>query len=310
MKRLKLFLFVACLAPVLPKAQGITGIYFPEIIPDAQSTSMGGAGLAVTNNPSIAIYHNASTIAFSQEVMGFTYSYADIKNDHPLHSASLFYRMGRQGKQGFTAAFRHVRAPEIVYEGSDKPLRPMAWSLGAGYFNRITESLSLSLTLQYLRAKTILNESKGTAYVDLGATYHQYLPILNQMATWSIGIQAANLGGKLDGVRLPSRLGIGSAIILPFNIQHSLQIACDIKYFFPSDYRSFETAVGAEYSFLKYGIVRAGYNFGDKDKWVGNYATLGGGIHYWPVCIDFSYALAANNSFMNRTWQLSLGIVF
>lgn len=37
---------------------------------------------------------------------------------------------------------------------------------------------------------------------------------------------------------------------------------------------------------------------------------LGGGIHYWPVCMNFSYAMASSNNFMNRTWQLSLGIVF
>lgn len=63
-------------------------------------------------------------------------------------------------------------------------------------------------------------------------------------------------------------------------------------------------------NFLKYGVVRAGYHFGDKDKGVGNYGTLGCGINFWPIRADFSYALADKDCFMRRTWQLGVGIVF
>ena len=82
---------------------------FWEITPDAQSAGMAGTGLAITDNGSTAIFHNASTIAFSQDVMGASYSYADINKDFGMHSASLFYRIGREGKHGFSVGFRHYK---------------------------------------------------------------------------------------------------------------------------------------------------------------------------------------------------------
>ena len=76
--------------------------YFLELAPDAQSAGMAGTGLAITDNGSTAIFHNASTIVFSQEVMGASYSYADINKDYSMHSASVFYKIGREGNHGFT----------------------------------------------------------------------------------------------------------------------------------------------------------------------------------------------------------------
>ena len=111
------------------------------------------------------------------------------------------------------------------------------------------------------------------------------------MASWTIGFQAANLGGKLDGQKLPARLGLGGAVDLPFSMENRLQVALDLNYLLPSEYRHLQAGIGAEYNFLKYGVVRAGYHFGDNDKGTGNYGTLGCGINFWPIRADFSYAL-------------------
>jgi hypothetical protein len=93
-------------------------------------------------------------------------------------------------------------------------------------------------------------------------------------------------------------------------MENRLQVALDFNYLLPSEIRQLQAGIGAEYNFLKYGVVRAGYHFGDKDKGVGNYGTLGCGINFWPIRADFSYALADKDSFMHRTWQLGIGIVF
>ena len=106
MKRVKHFLLASCLFPTLLGAQEMASAYFLELTPDAQSAGMAGTGLATTDNGSTAIFHNASTIAFSQEVMGASYSYAKINQDYALHSASLFYRIGREGIHGTTSGCR------------------------------------------------------------------------------------------------------------------------------------------------------------------------------------------------------------
>ena len=51
--------------------------------------------------------------------------------------------------------------------------------------------------------------------------------ILDERASWTIGFQAANLGSKLDGQKLPARLGLGGAIDLPFSMDNRLQVALD-----------------------------------------------------------------------------------
>ena len=87
MKRLKHFLLASCLLPGFLAAQGGANAYFLELAPDAQSAGMAGTGLAITDNGSTAIFHNASTIVFSQEVMGASYSYADINKDYSMHQS-------------------------------------------------------------------------------------------------------------------------------------------------------------------------------------------------------------------------------
>lgn len=312
MKRIKQILLAACLVPSLAGAQGVANAYFLELTPDAQSAGMAGTGLAITDNGSTAIFHNASTIGFSQEVMGGSYSYADINKDFAMHSASVFYKIGRLGNHGFTVGFRHFKEPvQSVDGGLNTDFRPYIWDLEAGYFRNVAKNLSLSLTLRYLQSKDWYNsDTKNSFCLDFGATYHRNMALLDEMASWSIGFQAANLGKKLDGLKLPARLGLGGAIDLPFSMENRLQVALDLNYLLPSEFNHLEASAGVEYNFLKYGVVRGGYHFGDKDKGLGNYGTLGCGINFWPIRADFSYALADKECLMHKTWQLGIGIVF
>lgn len=270
MKRVKHFLLASCLFPTLLGAQEMASAYFLELTPDAQSAGMAGTGLAITDNGSTAIFHNASTIAFSQEAMGASYSYADINKDCALHSASLFYRIGREGIHGFALGFRHFKDPKIM------DYRPRIWDLEAAYFRNVAKNLSLSLTFRYLQEKVAKEaDSKSSVALDFGATYYRNTDLLDGMASWSIGFQAANLGKKLDGQKLPARLGLGGSVDLPFSMENRLQVALDFNYLLPSEIRHLQAGIGAEYNFLKYGVVRAGYHFGDNDKGIGNYGTLG-----------------------------------
>ena len=189
--------------------------------------------------------------------------------------------------------------------------RPRIWDLEAAYFRNVAKNLSLSLTFRYLQEKVAKEaDSKSSVALDFGDTYYRNTDLLDGMASWSIGFQAANLGKKLDGQKLPARLGLGGSVDLPFSVENRLQIALDFNYLLPSEIRHLQAGIGAEYNFLKYGVVRAGYHFGDNDKGIGNYGTLGCGINFWPMRIDFSYALADKDCLMHQTWQLGFGIVF
>ena len=93
--------------------------------------------------------------------MGASYSYADINKDFGMHSASLFYRIGREGKHGFSVGFRHYKDADFHWQdGAEDHAR--AWNVEAAYFRNVAKNLSLSLTLRYLQAKAIrMRTAKG-----------------------------------------------------------------------------------------------------------------------------------------------------
>ena len=169
--------------------------------------------------------------------------------------------------------------------------------------------MALALTVRYLQAKSAFDaDNERSACIDFGVAYHQGMDLLSGMGTWTVAFQAANLGRKLDGHKLPARLGVGGSMELPFSMNHYLQVAADINYLLPSRYRQLQASVGAEYNFFQYGIVRAGHHFGDKDKGFGNYNTIGAGINFWPLKADCSYVFADKESIMHKTWLISVAI--
>ena len=145
---------VPCLLPTFLGAQGVASASFLEITPDAQSAGMAGTGLAITDNGSTAIFHNASTIAFSQDVMGASYSYADINKDFGMHSASLFYRIGREGKHGFSVGFRHYKDADFHWQdGAEDHAR--AWNVEAAYFRNVAKNLVPFINTQISAGKSL-----------------------------------------------------------------------------------------------------------------------------------------------------------
>ena len=178
-------------------------------------------------------------------------------------------------------------------------------------FQKCSQNLSLSLTFRYLQAKAAESaDSKNSVCLGLRRDLLSQYGSIGRNGFLEHWFQAANIGKKLDGQKLPARLGLGG-----YNrpaIQHRKPFAggSRLQLSAPSEIRHLQAGIGAEYNFLKYGVVRAGYHFGDKDKGVGNYGTLGCGINFWPIRADFSYALADKDCFMRRTWQLGVGIVF
>ena len=126
-----------------------------------------------------------------------------------------------------------------------------AWNLEAAYFKYSQEPVGI-INAQISTGKAYKDaDSKGSVSMDFGASYHRSMAILDEMASWTIGFRAANLGGKLDGQKLPARLGLGGAVDLPFSMENRLQVALDLNYLLPSEYRHLQAGIGAEYKLLE-----------------------------------------------------------
>ena len=98
---------------------------------------------------------------------------------------------------------------------------------------------------------------------------------------------------------------------MPFSKNHILNCALDFGYqMIPSGSSNFYAGIGAEYTCMKYAVLRAGYHLGDKDKGYDNYGSVGCGLRYHEISGDFSYLLADSDSPLKNSYQLSIGIGF
>ena len=123
-------------------------------------------------------------------------------------------------------------------------------------------------------------------------------------------MKAAGLGPDIvassgSSSRLPVRAGAGGYIRLPFSSDHVLNLAADLEYRFSAS--AFEAAAGAEYVFLKHGILRAGYHLGPPVTG-GNRAAVGCGFIAGPVRCDAAWRFAGQGP-LGNTLCLTVGLL-
>ena len=171
-------------------------------------------------------------------------------------------------------------------------------SAGLSYAHRFTGDLRAGITAKFLYQKIFVDEGSGFA-ADLGAIWNTPLDSL------SIGAALSNLGsmGVLHSERtvLPSLLRIGPAYALNLNTdQLGATVALDFVRIFPEK-RTYVNA-GGELTLTRTVAVRGGYQFGSDGRGL----TLGAGIAYGIVALDYAYARIASDLGDAHTISLSL----
>ncbi|WP_291538354.1 PorV/PorQ family protein [Bacteroides sp.] len=298
-------------------AQGVL-----ELPADARSAGMGEVCRAVSANTA-AVFQNASLIAFTTDKVGVGYGYtpafSHLQDGYRLHTIGGFVKLGKN--HGLTAGFRSYRLPESEQTGQDgvvsRIAKPGEWALEAGYFYEVIKNLSLSVNLSYVSSDLdVEGIDAGDAFCfDFGASYRQGLSWMNGRAAWTTGLSLKNIGSKLnygEGLKssLPGLCSVGGALYLPFSENHVLECGVDIDYLLPSETKGLQGSIGAEYTFLKHGLLRAGYHLADEDKGYSNYGSVGCGVRFFHLQGDFAYLLAGDESPMKNMWQVSVGFTF
>lgn len=319
LKSLIYMLLLPCLSTqAQEQAAAVPFLAFPA---DARTTGMGVTGTAMPGNYS-AVFRNAATAMFSREQMAFGYSYtpwnSDLVSGSALHTIGGYYQLNE--KQAILAGFRHFTHAKVAItdENGDftENFRPSDWSIDLGYSHKLGEHLALALTLRYLRSDmgTFGGADAASAFAfDLGAGYQKQLCADKPESYWSAGLQIANIGSKVKyletGYDLPASVRLGGSVGYPFSEKHKLTANLDLGYTeMFSDTKAPEWAIGAEYGFLQYGFVRAGYHGGNDEKNSGNYATVGCGAAFKGIHADFAYMIAPSGSPLKNTWQIAIQI--
>lgn len=324
---IKLKHIAACLfASLAVQAQAQTfevketsGASFLETLTDARSAGMGGVS-SVSEGGALGVFNNASANLFTPAKFGVgaNLSARESFSDGNLYSLGGFYNIDENNS--FSLGFRYFKNPKVDIlnlEDVTETFKPKEFAIDLGYGRKLTEHLALSVTLRYIYSDMgdYMYADKGHAFAaDLGLTYANSLSCMAG-GKWSVGLAASNFGSRLkydeEKYKLPAAVKLGGSIHLPFSEDHKLTGTVNMGYrVMPSDYTAFEAGIGAEYNLYQYGFLRAGYHVGDKDKGLGNFATMGAGVELKPVRVDFSYWAGVSDSKLKNIMFITLSAMF
>ena len=315
-------LFVVLLTTSSIKGQNIPelpGALFTEIQTDARAAAMGGTA-NITEASAMGIFNNPSANLFANNewLVGANLSTLNKEGGNNLIAISGHYNLDSQ--HGFSVGLRHYgyKGIDIINSSgiNEGKFTPKELTIDLGYGYRFTDNLALSLTARYISSDmgSYLDSKVANAFAaDVGLTYYGEM----NDGSYSIAVTASNFGSKLkysdntDGLSLPTAIKAGGSVKKLFSDDHIITAVVNAGYrVLPSDFSSFEAGIGAEYNLYRHGFLRAGYHLSDKDKGMGNFATVGAGIEFKPVRVDLSYWAGVTDQDYKSILFISLSACF
>lgn len=266
--------------------------------PDAKSLGMGGVTMT-TLSASHAIYNNPSMAIFSQSPSQISSSYFG-QEDFDAYAVTGMCR------------FDNVNLAQIGWRqylrgGGDSDM-----AVDLGYSRRIGEKWAVGIVGRYMHFRRP-DDSADALAVDLSASYALPLQLVGTYSVLRSGAKLGNLGGFLDNSdrTLPMNLTAGAALDTFLTDAHEITVGTDLGYYFsPDAVRGFQLSVGAEYNLMQLFQLRAGYHYGERREYYPSYATVGAGVRFLHLRLDFAYLFAAKDTVLHNTYSLSFGLDF
>ena len=292
MKRLIAILFALFgLAPLAAQEAA-----FPTI--DAGALGMGGITMT-TLSDAHTIYNNPAFSLFALSPMKLSTSYYG-QSDFDYYAASGYWRFDT--RNALQAGWRQYLREKGNHDSA----------LDIGYSRRLNERLAVGVVGRYMHLKRPEGDADALA-ADLCAAWSLPLEGIGSYSTVRAGVKLANLGGFFghSGRRLPAELKAGAALDTFYSDAHELTLAAEADYCFtPCALRGFRAAVGAEYALMQLLQFRAGYHFGERKSYYPSFGSLGVGVRFLHLRVDFAYLLASRDTYLHNTYSISFGLDF
>jgi hypothetical protein len=161
-----------------------------------------------------------------------------------------------------------------------------------------------------------------------------YTGVTEEAGGWNFGLALSNLGGKIgytnsatDKDYIPADLGLGTSYTTVFNEDNKLMIGLDIhkllvpappadlsdsaavadyhnksivgswfnSFSGPNQLKTLQASIGAEYSYQDQFFFRAGYYYEDRGQGDRKYFSVGVGLNYNVMGLNFSYLVPSGN---------------
>jgi long-subunit fatty acid transport protein len=313
--------------------RGTTAAPFLSVPQGARALGMGGAFVALADDPS-TMYWNPAGIA---DLPGIQFTF-----DHTYWIADLAYEylgatvnMGSAGSLGVNVTASNYGEMKVTtidqQDGTGEVFTVADLAIGVSYGLRLTEEFSIGFTPKFIYQK-IWKMSASAVAMDIGIRYRTPFKGI------TLGMSVANFGTKMkmagnsalvvyqqdpsntginnripaelqtDDWDLPLNFRVGIAYDLPMGDIGKMTFAVDAMH--PSD--NYECLnVGAEYAFNDVVFVRGGYkSLAQKDSEEG--LTAGIGVRQFLVgnfrfSVDYAYQSFAR---LKNAQKISLGVAF
>lgn len=267
------------------------------VSPDAKSMSMGGLTMT-TISASHTLYDNPAMAAFSVSPLQISSSYYK-QNDYDFYSISGTGRFGQRN-------FAHIGWRQYLREkgNNDK-------ALDLGYSRRIGTEWGIGIVARYTHLKRLDAQADALAF-DLSAAWSHPLENVGSHSTLRVGAKIADIGGYFNSdYKLPLNCTAGVALDTFLSDAHEITVGTDLGYYFtPSVIRGFQWSIGAEYNLMQFLQLRAGYHYGEQSEYYPKYASVGAGIRFMHLRLDFAYLFAAKENPFHNTYTFSFGLDF
>ncbi|MFB6098925.1 MAG: type IX secretion system outer membrane channel protein PorV [Salinibacter sp.] len=219
---------------------------FLRIEPDSRSAGMGNTGVAVADNAN-AMFWNPSGLAFQENTqVGLTHA-----NWLPEFNANLFYEylvgtyhVDGVGTFGGNVTFLNLGETEIRDSQGNRLGVTNSYQLAvaSSYGVKVSDRLGIGTSLRFIYSKLTSGKrdatgdgKASTVATDISALYRSApFSLAGAEATFSAGVNIANLGGTLDFNQqrpgtdpIPANIRFGPALTLEFDEYNSLTLATD-----------------------------------------------------------------------------------
>ena len=288
-------------------AQESAALPFVRIDRDPVSAGMGFAGVASTAETAYSSFRNSSVIPFSGRKMDVGISGQSWAPDGVKSTNINFGTAFNTGSLvGFSlgAAYQSGEKYSVYNVSGDSKgtYTPSDLVIGAGTGIKILKCLSFGADFRYARQSLSADYSCSAFGADAFLTYHSS----NFDAT--AGLSSFGSSVKSDSgesFSLPTSATVGVYYKTNESPAGRLDVAVDADCFLSG---GLTAAVGLQYSFKNFAFLRAGYHYGSENAVLPSFATLGLGLRYRDVSLDFAYLMA--NEVIGGSMTFGLGFRF
>lgn len=302
---------------------GGSGMQFLKISPDARGMALAGASVATTNDVAAMFWNPAGISNIDTGKVNMMVSHTRYFGDISSNFVGAVFKAGKLshiGVQVFSMNYGVMdETTEFESKGTGRTFVVSNYLIGVTYAKILTNNFSFGVNGKYAN-EGFAGVKVNNVLFDLGLKYDV------GVKHTKFGINFSNFGFnvspsgdvsilKFDGptdinsfstVTVPGIFRLGIAFDPIHTIDHILTASGQLNH--PTDNN--ETyALGLEYTYLKTGFLRAGYEFGSDEFYIAPSAGLGFKIlrQYGGITVDYGY-LAKNRLGNNHRITLAINL--